>query len=243
MKNSLTSIEISQEFSNPSTMLLVVSEMTQLKEFFFKGFVDENVNHLDKLIALEKLSIEDLKYVKPYHVDVLRICASLKNLRNLTLIRIKMLPYDGPYSTLWSSLKYLHVQHCTFSELPDCPNIEYLNIENPTCDIVGYALKFILRNGKNLTELYEDSYPPIDANSFLDMLRSCPKLRLLCSPMEYIKLYSGYLSSMVEILKENGVTPENPLELIVSRRIKWKWFRRLLRCTPDNELIDLYHTW
>ncbi|XP_041674157.1 uncharacterized protein LOC108108459 isoform X2 [Drosophila eugracilis] len=58
--------------------------------------------------------------------------------------------------------------------------------------------------------------------------------------MEFIKLYSGYVSTILEILKDNGVTQENPSELVICRRIKWKWFRGLLLRAPNAGLIDLY---
>ncbi|XP_043649586.1 uncharacterized protein LOC122617699 [Drosophila teissieri] len=241
VKSLLTSLKISQQDHFPATFLSEVSEMTQLKEFSFKGYMHENVHHLDKLIALEKLSIEDIKHYSKTPVDLMRICASLKKLRHLTIIKLQLLPYDEPHSTFWSDLEYLCFNYCEFSfELPDCPKLKYLNIEYPNCDIEGYVLKFILKNGKNLTELHERCSPPIDGNGFLDLLRGCPKLRCLYTPMEFIKLYAAYVAAMVEILKENGATPEDPLELVVCRRIKWKWFRRLHLRTPDAELIDLY---
>ncbi|XP_032574645.1 uncharacterized protein LOC116801105 [Drosophila sechellia] len=241
MKSSLTSVKINQQSYFPATILIAVSGITQLKEFSFRGYVDENVRHLDKLVALEKLSITDIKPFSTPPVDLLPICASLKKLRNLTVVEVKILPYDEPYSTFWSSLEFLHLEYCEFSiELPDCPNLKYLDMHYPKCAIEGYVLKFILKNGKNLTELRERSVPPINGNGFLDLLRGCPKLRRLRTTMEFIKLHAGFVCSILEILKENGVTPENPLELIICRRIKWKWFRRLHRRSPNAELIDLY---
>ncbi|XP_037720564.1 uncharacterized protein LOC119553943 isoform X2 [Drosophila subpulchrella] len=142
---------------------------------------------------------------------------------------------------MWVALKSLSLIRCELSnELPDCPELTYLDIESLNCRTEGYILGFILKNGENLTTLYESCYPPINADGFLQLLRGCPKLRYFYTPMDYIKLYSTYVSAIVEILEANGVTREDPLELVISRRIKWKWFRRLLLRTPNSELIELY---
>lgn len=42
MKSSLTSVKINQQNYFPATIVIAVSEKTQLKEFFFRGYVDEN---------------------------------------------------------------------------------------------------------------------------------------------------------------------------------------------------------
>jgi len=181
------------------------------------------------LVALEKLAIENQYYLRKTSVDLLKICAPLRKLRDLTASNIKIVSSEEPYSEMWVALKSLSLIRCELSiELPDCPELTYLDIENLKCRTEGYVLRYILKNGANLKTLYESCDPPINADDFLQLLRGCPKLRYLYTPMEYIKLYSTYVSTIVEILEDNGVTREDPLELVISRRIKWKWFRRLV---------------
>ncbi|KAI8041604.1 uncharacterized protein LOC128257324 isoform X2 [Drosophila gunungcola] len=214
-KNSLISLSLKliEHFTHCSLMN-VVGEMTQLKKLSIIGFVDEQVNQVQKLISLETLKIEELYYRTRQELDILQICSSLKNLRKL--------------------------KSEVTSELPDCPKLKYLDIRNLTCHIEGYILKFIKKNGANIHTICEKCYPLITADGFLQLLRSCPKLRVLYTQLEYIKLYLTYVTNMVEILRENRVTPEDPLELVVCSRIKWKWIKRLLLRTPNSELIDLY---
>jgi len=48
------------------------------------------VHHVEKCIALEKLSIEHIRNLEKAPVNLLRICASLRNLRGLSLNKIKI---------------------------------------------------------------------------------------------------------------------------------------------------------
>ncbi|XP_041674270.1 uncharacterized protein LOC121530016 [Drosophila eugracilis] len=242
MKNSLISVTVKQENSFPLEILKVVGEMTQLKHLSLKIFADENVNQIHNCVGLETLELEHHYYMRKHSVNLLRICAPLKNLRDLSVTNIKIPPLEDSNSNIWVSMETLALILCEFSELPDCPQLKWLRIYNPICHIENYGLKFILKNGRNLKTLHEDCNPPIGPDGFLQVLRSCPKLRGFYTPMEYIKLYSGYVSAILEILKENGVTREDPLELVICRRIKWKWFRRLLLRAPNAELIDLYES-
>nr|NP_001262004.2 uncharacterized protein Dmel_CG44004, isoform B [Drosophila melanogaster]NP_001287104.1 uncharacterized protein Dmel_CG44004, isoform C [Drosophila melanogaster]AGB94697.2 uncharacterized protein Dmel_CG44004, isoform B [Drosophila melanogaster]AHN58129.1 uncharacterized protein Dmel_CG44004, isoform C [Drosophila melanogaster] len=237
----LLSLSLEQRSRFPFEILKVVGEMTQLKELSVKGYIDENVNEIQKLVALEKLNIEQHYYLDKPDVNILRICSSLSNLRKLTINNVHIISCEEPHSKMWADLETLKLIICALTpELPDCPNLKVLDIHYLRNSNEGYILKFILKNGRNLKTLYERCHPPIDANGFLQLLRGCPNLRYLYTPLEYIKLYAAYLSTIVEILRENKVTPENPFELVVCRRIKWKWFRRLLRRTPNAELISLY---
>ncbi|XP_016955263.1 uncharacterized protein LOC108028124 [Drosophila biarmipes] len=241
VKNRLKSVKLDQQDHFQATVLAVVGEMPQLQTLSFKGYVDENVHHVEKCNALEKLSIEHISHWDKPPVNLLRICAPLRNLRDLSLTKIKIMSFQEPHSNMWIGLKSLTLNLCEFSEaLPDCPELQSLVIHYPRCHIEGYSLKFILKNGRNLKTLHEKCEPPIDAEGFLELLRNCPKLRYLYTPMEFIKLYSAYVSRIIEILKTSGVTREDPLELVICRRIKWKWFKRLLLRTPNAELIDLY---
>ncbi|XP_033160499.1 uncharacterized protein LOC117141244 isoform X1 [Drosophila mauritiana] len=241
VKKILLSVSLEQRERFPLEILKAVGEMTQLKELSVKGYIDENVYEIQKLVALEKLNIEHHYYLDKPDVNILRICSSLNKLRELTINNVHIMSCEEPHSKIWAELESLKLIICALTpEIPDCPNLKVLHIHYLQKSNEGYILKFILKNGRNLTTLYERCHPPIDANGFLQLLRGCPNLRYLYTPLEYIKLYAAYVSTIVEILRENEVTRENPFELVVCRRIKWKWFRRLLRRTPNAELISLY---
>ncbi|XP_017071999.1 uncharacterized protein LOC108108456 [Drosophila eugracilis] len=241
MKNSLTSLTLNQRDDFPFEILKVVSEMSKLKQLSIRGNFDESVCHLENLIALEKLGIEYRSNSSKLRVDLIRICASLTNLRDLYVSDVEILPYEKPFLATWARVESLNLSRCKLPpELPDCPQLKFLNIHHPILHNEGNAFLFLLESGRNLETLYEEFDPPIDADSFLIILQACPKLRSFYTRMEYIRLYSDYVSTILEILKGNGVTQDDPFELVICRRIKWKRFRKLLRCAPDAELIDLY---
>ncbi|XP_017072022.1 uncharacterized protein LOC108108474 [Drosophila eugracilis] len=140
---------------------------------------------------------------------------------------------------MWMGLESLELMSCTLSnELPDCPNLTFLHIHSETLHDKNYFLKYILKNGKTLKMLCESCDPRIDSEGFLQILRDCPKLRNFSTPMPPMKLHPEYVSSIVQILKDNGVTREDPLKLVLFKRKTWKRLRRLLRRNTDK-LIDL----
>ncbi|XP_043647001.1 uncharacterized protein LOC122615896 [Drosophila teissieri] len=236
----LLSVSFKQESRFPFVILKAVGEMTQLKKLSVKGYIDENVYEIQKLVALEKLKVDHNYYLDRKDVHILKICSSLKNLRELSITNLHIMPCEEEHSKVWVGLETLTIFSCTLpTALPDCPNLKDLSIHYLQSSNEDYCLQFILKNGKKLDNLYEKCRPPIDANGFLQLLRGCPNLRYLYTPMEYIKLYSGYVSTILEILRENKVTREDPFVLVICRRIKWKWFRRLLSRTPNAELIRL----
>jgi len=195
------------------------------------------VHHVEKCIVLEKLSIEHIRNLEKAPVNLLRICAPLRNLQDLSLNKIKIMPFEEPHSSMWVGLKTLTLHFCEFSEgLPYCPELKKLDIQFPRCHTEGYSYKFIFKNGRNLHTLYEKCVPPIDAEGFLQLLRSCPKLRYLYTPMESINLSLAYVSRIIAILETNGVTREEPLELVICRRIKWKCFKRLVSAINQDVL-------
>jgi len=111
------------------------------------------VHHVEKCIALKKLSIEHIRNLEKAPVNLLRICAPLRNLRDLSLYKIKILPFEEPHSNMWVGLKTLTINECEFSEgLPDCPELKKLDIQFPRCHTEGYSFKFILKNERNLNE-------------------------------------------------------------------------------------------
>ncbi|XP_017071956.1 uncharacterized protein LOC108108414 [Drosophila eugracilis] len=218
MKNSLTSLTLNQRDDFPFEILKVVSEMSKLKQLSIRGNFDESVCHLENLIALEKLGIEYHSNSSKLRVDLIRICASLTNLQNLYVSDVEILPYEKPFLATWARLETLNLSRCKLPvELPDCPQLKFLNIYLPICHNEGYGFKFLLENGRNLETLYEAFEPPIDADSYLELFRACPKLRRFYTAMNHNNLSPGHKSTISEILKANGVTQEDPFEMIISR--------------------------
>jgi len=104
------------------------------------------VHHVEKCIVLEKLSIEHIRNLEKAPVNLLRICAPLRNLQDLSLNKIKIMPFEEPHSNMWVGLKTLTLNFCEFSEgLPYCPELKKLDIQFPRCHTEGYSLNSFLK--------------------------------------------------------------------------------------------------
>lgn len=163
-------------------------------------------------------------------LNLLEICTPLTNLRSLTVRNITIIPSEQPHSLIWPKLEDLKINDCEIiTELPDCPKLKTLDMINSNCYIEGLLFGFILQNGVNIKKMNENSNPPpFDGDNFLQVLRSCPKLRAFYTPMKAIKIYQAFVSAIVEVLKDNGVKKEEPFKLIIYARAKSKWIRRLV---------------
>ncbi|KAH8412634.1 hypothetical protein KR009_003916 [Drosophila setifemur] len=228
MRHSLTSVEIIiNDVEQIPKILKAVSELTNLKKFWYLGYSDESFCHLQHLVSLEELRIEcrGRKYI-----NLLQFCGSLTNLRRLTVINSFIVPPEEPAPMVWISLEELILEKCEIStELPDCPKLRRLKIQFCQCEIDGLVYRFILKNKRDIESIDEScNPPPYNAERFLQVLRDCPKLRILCTPMNEIKIYQGYVSSIVEILRRKGFTREDPFKLDIYWRDKWKWIKRLV---------------
>ncbi|XP_044249931.1 uncharacterized protein [Drosophila takahashii] len=242
MSNALTSVEL-VIFTNDSKKIFdSVAKMINITKLILRGDITEEVYQIQKLVALEELEIVSYKRFSPYMpLNLLEICAPLTNLRCLTVLNITIMPSEKQHSMVWTVLAHLKINNCEiFTELPHCPSLKDLDMINTKCHVKGLLLGFILQNGINLEKMNEKGKPPpFDGDGFLQVLRSCPKLRTFYTPMQDIKIYQSYVSSIVEILKENGVQQEEPFRLIIYARPKSKWLRRLIPRTSNPELIAL----
>ncbi|KAH8368773.1 hypothetical protein KR084_011581 [Drosophila pseudotakahashii] len=230
-------------FTNDSKKIFdSVAKMANITKLICRGDITEEVYQIQQLVTLEELEIESYKRFHPYMpLNLLEICAPLTNLRCLTVLGITIMPSEKPHSMVWANLEHLKINNCEiFTELPDCPSLKTLDMINSMCHVEGLLFGLILQNGINLVKMNEKCHPPpFDGDGFLQVLRSCPKLRAFYTPMQDIKIYQSYVSAIVEILKENGVQQEEPFRLIIYARPKSKWLRRLIPRTSNPELITL----
>lgn len=190
-----------------------------------------SVNQLCKLVDLEELQlIYQGRGYRCRAVNLLQICGNMTNLRRLTVSNISISQPESFHPMIWPNLKDLKMQNCEISTvMPDCPKLKTLYIKFCKCRIKGYVCSFILKNGNNIEEIDESCEPaPFDGQSFLQVIRSCPKLQVLSTQMGGIKIYQAFVTSVVDILKETASTRKEPFELILYCRDKLRWFRRFV---------------
>ncbi|XP_034655914.1 uncharacterized protein LOC117893412 [Drosophila subobscura] len=80
-----------------------------------------------------------------------------------------------------------------------------------------------------------------ERNDFLAMLRGCKKLRFLVIDLKNLQITKELLATITGILKENGVTPDKPLQLKVNvhKKVKNVKLKDLLAETPNADLLHL----
>ncbi|XP_017072001.1 uncharacterized protein LOC108108458 [Drosophila eugracilis] len=246
IKNSLLALKLMQRYSREnelsSEILKVLCEISQLKRLSLCYlYPDENVHYIQTCVALEKLKLDNYGMLERHTVNLQQICAPLKNLRELSVSNFEILPFEDSNSSIWARLETLELIQCDYPEIPYCPQLKSLNIYYTFhCFIDDYGLELILKNGRNLETLYEECDPPLDADDYFRVLRACPKLRHFHATMDYMELSPEYMSTILGILKDNGVTREDRFELVITSNYNWDCTRELLRLDPDAELIDLY---
>ncbi|XP_017071983.1 uncharacterized protein LOC108108441 [Drosophila eugracilis] len=241
MANSLISVEIKLNDGCQSPRVLnALAELKNLRKLLYEGYIDRGVNQLYKLVNLEELKLDYKgRGYRCRAINLLQICGQMTNLRCLTVSNICISPPDGFHPMIWPNLKDLKMQNCEISTvLPDCPKLKILYVKSCKCRIKGYVCSFILKNGKDIEEIDESCEPaPFDCPSFLQVIRSCEKLQLFSTPLVGIKIYQGFVTSLVDILKDNAAMRKEPFELILYCRDKLRWFRRFLHRTSDPGVI------
>ncbi|XP_017071958.1 uncharacterized protein LOC108108416 [Drosophila eugracilis] len=242
ISKSLTSVELNiRPFVDPKKIFEAVAEMSNLKRLTCVNYTFDEVCQIQKLIALEELVIDSANPYHPPPINLLEICAPLINLRRLTARFIAIMPSEMPHSMIWPEVESLSLNSCEiFTNFPDCPKLKTLDIAYTNSHVEGFLFGFILQNGQNIEKINEKvKPPPFDGESFLQVLRSCPKLQAFYTPMQDIKIYQAYVSSLIATLKDIGVTSEEPFRLIIYSRGKFKWIHRLIPRTSHPELIAL----
>ncbi|XP_052844226.1 uncharacterized protein LOC128257307 isoform X2 [Drosophila gunungcola] len=112
------------------------------------------------------------------------------------------------------ALKDLNITFNTISyDLPYCPNLVSLSLEYAKCRSMDYFYKWILRHSNNLQslKLREELF---EENKLLEFLSKCNKIHKLEISDKTISF--EFMNSLVNILRENGVTSKNPFEITIS---------------------------
>ncbi|XP_034655530.1 uncharacterized protein LOC117893163 [Drosophila subobscura] len=240
-RDSIKSIRINMERDVPGTVLQGLTEFPQLRKLDFRQHAGDAVYEIRNLINLEELKIQS----KSYHeqVNIFEICAPLKKLRCLTVFNINILSHGEEDAPLMPcpALEELTLQQCLLSaELPHFPKLTSMTLASCDCNINNLVCASILKNANSLEDLDIDCHPsPFDGDSFLEVLRACKKLREFCEPIRKVPIYRAYVFKIVEILRENGWTPESPFTLWVFDRPKMKWIKRLVAQSSCPGIIDL----
>ncbi|BFF98007.1 uncharacterized protein DMAD_06281 [Drosophila madeirensis] len=228
----------------PPMMLHEYPEMPLLRKATFIQFTSEELFHIQKFSTLEELELDPGKlYCRP--IKLFEITANLKKLRSLKLYQYNIVEPENTEASATSmpfpSLESLKMRRCKISmEMPHCPNITSLDIINCQWSIENVLYRFILKQGETLVNLSIDCRPSmLDGKQFLDILRCCKRLRLFCVQAQKVKFTRDFVATMVDILHDNGVTPDEPLRLKIYGITKTDWAAKWVSLTGNPNLLSV----
>ncbi|XP_041631307.1 uncharacterized protein [Drosophila kikkawai] len=165
-------------------------------------------------------------------------------LRNIHIedVAVSIASEDTDLKSPLMALEELKLAYCDIAmDFPTCPKLKSFTLkENWIYDSEGSVRKSILNQGESLERLvFFRHYTPYDNQGFLELIQGCRKLIYLKLAIRKVKFTLDFVREIVDILKENGLQPNDPLELVLDQYFKFKWLRHWLSLTANSELIRL----
>ncbi|KAH8315648.1 hypothetical protein KR059_006998, partial [Drosophila kikkawai] len=190
-------------------MLHELPELPLLEELKIFNIPIENFYHIQKFENLVKLAIR-YKNSKPVVIDILALCAPLKKLQILALKGVGIIASEE-----------------TKIHLPVI-QLKKLNIACEEHNSHAEVQRFILSQGKSLESLSHDCpREPYRHEDFLEIIRICRNLRFFELPSGGVVFDLEFVEEIVDILRHNGFTPDNPLVIMARDRPRYtklvKW--------------------
>ncbi|XP_033237387.1 uncharacterized protein [Drosophila pseudoobscura] len=153
------------------------------------------------------------------------------------LRKLVFVHYIGDAGSLFNAMACMNWSHLS-TEIPVCPKLKSFTLTSCECHIKNLVCQTILKQSNSLE--YLDVYcrlSAFDGDGFFAVLRACKKLRKFRDPLGDVTIYRAYVFAMVDILRENGFTPEKPFKLWLFDRPQMRWIKRLVR---QNHLWPSY---
>lgn len=163
-----------------------------------------------------------------YYCQYLLHCAPLTKLRSLKVVGVSIGSEDTDFESPLMALEELKVLYSDIAmDFPTCPKLKEMAFEEKKIfDSTGSVRRSILKQGESLERLvFVRRYTPYDNQGFLELIRSCRKLRYLKLATQNVKFTHDFVVEIVDILTKNGLTPSDPLELVIDQYYKFKWLR------------------
>ncbi|KAH8315645.1 hypothetical protein KR059_006995, partial [Drosophila kikkawai] len=238
-KNAIKSLDFGYASHDPlrigSNIMHKIPELPLLKTLTLDSFRVDEAYEIQRFLSIEELFLqshyshrEDLKTL-----NLFKVCAPLKKLRILTVIGVHIISETDEDEAIpeFPALEHFKLSSCIISmEFPSCPKLKILDISCTKCHIEGLVCKSVLKQGKDLERLIVESRPSqFDNESLLEVIQKFRKLRYFNVPIRKIKFDLLYATELVNVLRENGVTKEDPLELVLDEVSKIHWLHHWVR--------------
>ncbi|XP_033239884.1 uncharacterized protein [Drosophila pseudoobscura] len=251
---TIKEIDLYVNDSRISEILHEYPDFPQLRKARFCKLSYVDVHSIQKYNTVEDLALQSGSLGHDIPIKLFEITANLKKLRFLKVFHYNLVESgdgDGDGGGDGDALlgmpipcpnvEYLQMDYCQISmELPLCPKIKSLKISYCISSIEDVLWRFIVKQGGTLEDIEINCRPSLcDSGGFLEILRSCKRLRLIRIQAQKVKFTREVVATMMDILKDNGVTPDRPLRLILYCNAKVFWIAQWLRSNSNRNLISV----
>ncbi|KAH8315646.1 hypothetical protein KR059_006996, partial [Drosophila kikkawai] len=176
-------------------MLHEFPELPLLEKLKILNIPIENYYHIHKFKNLVKLEIRCWSLTK-HVIDILALCAPLKKLQILALQGVRIIASEE-----------------TKIHLPVL-QLKKLSIICAQFNSHAEVQRLILSQGKSLESLlYDCELVTYRNEDFLEVIRTCRNLRFFELPSRGVVFDLEFVEEIVDILRQNGVTQDNPFLL------------------------------
>ncbi|XP_020801941.1 uncharacterized protein LOC110178973 [Drosophila serrata] len=220
-------------------------ELSQLSYLNIDPFFVDEAYEIQRFVTIEELylSAPYSQMENPKPLNLFKILAPLKKLRLLTVVGIHVISETDEIEEIpeFPALEHFKLSCSTISmEFPSCPKLKILHLAYDKCYIEGLVCRSVLKQGEDLERLIVESRPSqYDNDSLLEVIRKFKKLRYLDVTIRKIKFDLEFVRKLMSALKENGITEEDPLELVFDEISKIDWLRHWLSHVSNPNLIKL----
>ncbi|KAH8376503.1 hypothetical protein KR200_006864 [Drosophila serrata] len=219
-------------------------ELSQLSYLNINPFFVDEAYEIQRFVNIEELYLSPpySRDLKP--LNLFKACAPLKKLRRLTVKCVHVISETDEIEEIpeFPALEHFKLSCSTISmEFPRCPKLKILDIAYDKCYIEGLICRSVLKQGEDLKKLTAESRPSqFDNDSLLEVIRKFKKLRYFDVPIRKIKFDLEFVEKLMSALKENGITEEDPLELLFDEISKIVWLRHWVRFIYIYIFIKIY---
>ncbi|XP_017044774.1 uncharacterized protein LOC108090547 [Drosophila ficusphila] len=248
-KNSVKSLDLHFKGSRTSEdqikLLEDLPDLPHLTKLRIKQTPSDDLHCIQKFINLTELDLEIVREFYPKvapadPVDIFSICAPLKKLRLLKVKGIDIASDDPEVNPTLNSLEDLNIVHCDISmEFPVFPKLKVIQFNYiRTFTSASLVRKSIINQGETLERLlFLRGTTPYDGEGLLELVKGCRKLRYFLAPIHAVKFTLDLVTRLINDLKKNGYTTDDPLELVMDEYFKLKWLCHWLKFASSEKLI------
>ncbi|KAH8296157.1 hypothetical protein KR054_002380 [Drosophila jambulina] len=239
-KDSIRSLIFGYFISNPKrigpNIMHKIPELPMLRSLTIDRFLVEEAYEIQRFQNIEELYLKTPYYSNgedPMPLNLFKVCAPLKKLRSLTVRGVTIISDTDEDEIIpeFPALEHCKLGTCVIAmEFPSCPKLKVLDIDYTKCYIENLVCKSTLKQGQDLERLIVESRPSqFDNDSLLEVIRKFRRLRYFEVPIRKIKFDLEFVVNLVNALKENGITQEDPMELVLDEISKIHWLRHWVR--------------